>query len=167
MKLEDLKTGLFGYKKTNVFQLISAMEEDYSAKLMEMHKQAMKIEEQQLEKIRQLEEELKAARKQLKKLKSKQNYASIYSQQYIEPLKKEIDEKEHETQQMLNGLSGISQQELDAYQVQIQNIREMFHSLIVSMSNETYKSMQQREDSNISAPEHNMTLFSRKTESAE
>lgn len=165
MKLEDLKAGLFGYNKMNVFQLISEMENDYSAKLMEMHKQAIKIQEQQLGVIMQLEDELKTARKQLKKQKSKQHDSPVYSRQYFAELKDEMDEKDREAQQMLNSLSGITQQELDAYQLQLQNIREMFHALMVSMSNAALKSIQQYEGKDDIASKQNMSLFTRSTKS--
>ena len=34
MRMEELQTGFFGYRKESVYQLIASMEENFSSKLM-------------------------------------------------------------------------------------------------------------------------------------
>ena len=69
MKTEDLKTGLFGFRKASVFQYISEIEEECSAKLMERDAQIKKNEEQYLLRTQQLEEELSDLKEALEKQK--------------------------------------------------------------------------------------------------
>ena len=55
MKAEDLKTGFFGYQKASVYQYITTLEEQFSAKLMEQDAAHKAETEQHVQKIRQLE----------------------------------------------------------------------------------------------------------------
>lgn len=42
MRMEELQTGFFGYRKESVYQLIASMEESFSSKLMEKDAQHTK-----------------------------------------------------------------------------------------------------------------------------
>ena len=57
MKKEDLKSGLFGYKKASVFRYIAEIEQEYSEKINEKEILAKKAEEQYLMQYAALEKE--------------------------------------------------------------------------------------------------------------
>ena len=59
MRLEELQTGLFGYRKYSVYRLIVSMEEKFSAELLEKDAQNARAMEEAQAKISALEEELK------------------------------------------------------------------------------------------------------------
>ena len=170
MEMKNLKIGLFGFQKDSVFQYISAIEEEFSTKLMEKDAQTQKNEEQSLLRIRQLEEELKDVREQLEKQKDAQMMIAntlLDAQRYAEYLKKETEEKEREAQRQLDDLAGKKQRELDEYQMQIQHIREILHSLLIKIDGEAQEMEQCVTTIKEKFPDHNMLLFSRKTESVE
>lgn len=170
MKSQNLRIGLFGFQKTSVFQYISAIEEEFSAKLMEKDAQTKKNDEQHLLRIRQLEEELSDVKEQFEKQKDEQMMivnTLLDAQRYAESLKKETEEKEREAQRRLDDLVERKQIELDAYQVQIQHIREMFHTLLCKMDGETQEMEQCVKTTKENCPDQNMLLFLRKTESVE
>ncbi len=167
MKLESLKKSLFGYKKTSVFAYISSVEEEFSTKLMEKDAQARKNEEQQLLRIRQLEDELRDVRQQLEKQKDEQLRIAdtlLDAQRYADSLKKETEEKEESARQRLAESVEVKQRELDEYGEQIRQVRE----LVCALLNKTDGEARELE-SHIKTIRDNMTnmsLFSRNDESA-
>ena len=170
MKSENLRIGLFGFQKASVFQYISAIEEEFSAKLMEKDAQTRKNDEQYLLRIRQLEEELSDVKEQFEKQKNEQMTIAntlLDAQLYAEFLKKETEEKEREEQQRLDDLVEKKQREVDAYQIQIQHIQEMLQTLLNKMDGETQELEQCEKTTKEKFPDQNMSLFLRKTESVE
>ncbi|HIS75316.1 MAG TPA: hypothetical protein IAB51_00760 [Candidatus Merdivicinus excrementipullorum] len=170
MESKNLKKGLFGFQQASVFQYISDIEETFSAKLMEKDAQAQKNEEQYLLKIRRLEEELSDVREQFEKQKNQQVMIAntlLDAQRYAETLKKETEEKEQEARRKLTEQIERKQQEINAYQMQIQQIREMFHALLSKMDGETQELEQDAQTVKDNCPGQNMSLFLRRNESAE
>ncbi len=167
MKLESLKKSLFGYKKTSVFAYISSVEEEFSTKLMEKDAQARKNEEQQLLRIRQLEDELRDVRQQLEKQKDEQLRIAdtlLDAQRYADSLKKETEEKEESARQRLAESVEVKQRELDEYGEQIRQVRE----LVCALLNKTDGEARELElhIKTIRDNMTNMSLFSRNDESA-
>ena len=170
MKSENLRIGLFGFQKSSVFQYISAIEEEFSTKLMEKDAQTQKNDEQLLLRIRQLEEELSDVKEQFEKQKNEQMMVAntlLDAQRYAESLKKETEEREREAQQRLDNLARKKQQELEEYQVQIQHLRGMFHTLLSKLDGETHELEQCTKTIKDNVPDQNMSLFLCKTESVE
>ena len=170
MKSEKLRIGLFGFQKASVFQYISAIEEEFSTKLMEKDAQTQKNDEQHLLRIRQLEEELSDVKIQFEKQKNEQMMIAntlLEAQRYAESLKRETEEKEREAQRRLDNLAERKQQELDEYQIQIKHIREMFHTLLSKMDGEVQELEQCLKTIKEDCPDQNMSLFLRKPESVE
>ena len=64
MKIEDLKVGFWGYKKFSVYQYITHLEEQFSAKLLEKDEENRSLLEKERQRSQKLEEELKNLRKQ-------------------------------------------------------------------------------------------------------
>ena len=62
MRMEELQTGFFGYRKESVYQLIASMEENFSSKLMEKDAQHTKAMQDAQIKIAELETELRTVR---------------------------------------------------------------------------------------------------------
>lgn len=65
MRREELKTGLFGYQKFSVCRYISALEEQYSAQLLEKERESREALDQARRRIRELEAEVAGLRRQL------------------------------------------------------------------------------------------------------
>ena len=64
MRMEELRAGLFGYRKDSVYQLIASMEEDFSSKLMEKDTQHNRAMQDAQAKIADLETELRTLREE-------------------------------------------------------------------------------------------------------
>ena len=59
MKLKELKTGFWGYQKAGVFQYITDLEEQFSARLLEKDRQIQELTRGYQERIASLEEQVK------------------------------------------------------------------------------------------------------------
>ena len=69
MRLEELKKGLWGYKKEGVFQYITAQEEAFSQRLMEKDAQAEREAASAQKRIAELEQEVSTLRRELETLR--------------------------------------------------------------------------------------------------
>ena len=67
MKAEELKTGLWGFKKFSVYQYITSLEESFSSKLLEKDEEnrAALVREQQRAQELEAEEQARAAQERL------------------------------------------------------------------------------------------------------
>lgn len=156
MKTEDLKTGLFGFRKASVFQYISEIEEECSAKLMERDAQIKKNEEQYLLRTQQLEEELSDLKEALEKQKGVRKTADAQ--------RGGASAAQEQEAQRLGELLEKKRQELKACETQIQHIRETLQTLLSEMNGQVQELRPGAEEEH---PTRNMSLFLRKNESVE
>ena len=96
MKAEELKTGLWGFKKFSVYQYITSLEESFSSKLLEKDEEnrAALVREQQ--RAQELEAELGALRQRYEALKNEQALIAntlLDAQRYAASLKTQAEEQ--------------------------------------------------------------------------
>ncbi len=160
-----LRSGLFGFKKSSVYQYISEIEQDYSAKLVQRNDQAARESDEHLRRISQLEAELEEQKHSNEAIKSEKELialALIDARRYAEAVKKEADDKAAEERKKLEAELDERKAELDRYHEQIVAVREMFQKLLRSMNEHAYSFEQQVKTAGEAAPERNMSLFERK-----
>lgn len=170
MKLDQLKKGFFGYKKASVYEYISLMDEEFSAKLLEKEAEYRKGEEQYRERIIALEEELNQVRDQLEQQRKEQmTIASTLMEatRYGESLRQAAQAREQKEREAWEKKLAENEKEINKYHEQIKSVREMFGSLLRAMDEQIQTVEQKAEAVKSSCPSHNMTLFERKNDAEE
>lgn len=164
MKLDQLKKGLWGYKKASVYEYITMMEEEFSEKLAEKVTEQKKQEEEYRTQITSLEEELSRVRKELEEQKKEQmNVAAALMEavRYKDELRQEAQEKMQEERAAWEKKLEEGAKELNGYQKQIAKVREMIQGLLQSMDAKSEEVEMQIQTVKAACPRHNMTLFER------
>lgn len=166
MTLSELKSGFFGYRKTSVYQYITSLEEQFSSKLMEQEAQARKDAEQYQQRIQQLEEELAAIREQYETQRSQQLVVAdtlLDAQRWAGQLRQEAEEQRQQASQQLEEEVGRQNRELERYRAQVQALREAFRSTLQELDGQAAKLEEQVDETLAAAPDHNLSLFQRRT----
>ena len=117
-----LRSGLFGFKKSSVYQYISEIEQDYSAKLVQRNDQAARESDEHLRRISQLEAELEEQKHSNEAIKSEKELialALIDARRYAETVKKEADDKAAEERKKLEAELDERKAALDRYHERI------------------------------------------------
>ena len=73
MRLEEVKRGLWGYQRDAVFRYIAGQEEAFGQKLAEKDAQMMRAGQQAQARIRDLEEENRALKEEMRQLRGQQD----------------------------------------------------------------------------------------------
>ena len=165
MKTEALKTGFWGYKKFSVCQYITAMEQEFSAKLLEQDEESRALLEQERQRSQALEEELNALREQYEAQRSEQLLIAntlVEAQRYAETLKAESEARAQEAEQRLQEELAKREQELEQYTERLNQLRELFRSMLQEMDGSAEHLLLQLQD--IKAPDRDISLFCRKPE---
>ena len=126
MRLEELKKGLWGYKKDAVFQYISQQEEQFTQKMAEKDAQLEQTSRQDRARIQDLEQENRTLKEELARLRAQQDQISqaiLDARSSAEILKAESraqEEKARETvrqalEQDLAALENYRQQVMDLH----------------------------------------------------
>ena len=169
MKTEDLKVGFWGYKKFSVYQYITSLEEEFSAKLLEKDKENQTALDQAQQKVQQLEQELETLRRRYDALEQQQMLISntlLEAQRYAEALKKESEEQNAQAQQQLEAALEQREQILAQYDAQLGRLRDTFRTMLLDMDDAAQQQAQQLTEVKACAPDGNMSLFSRNPEPA-
>lgn len=167
MKTEDLKTGFWGYKKYSVYQYITEMETQFSAKLLEKDEEAKALLEQEQQHSRQLEEELDKLHKQLDRQQEEQALIAstlMEAKRYAQQLKDQAEEQQKAAQQQLEEALSSRDAELKLYESRLQELRQQFKDMLQEMDGSTQQLLEEAENIKAQAPERNMSLFRRKPE---
>ena len=147
MNLDHLKKNLFGgYNKTSVYQYIMTMEAEFSTQLIKKDEQKKQEMEQYVEKIRQLEQELETTKKQMELQKKEQDmiaFTMIEAKRYAESLKKETEESEKKKRELWNEKMQKKEKELNEYDLQIKQIRDLFGKLLHALDGQAKEVEQQ------------------------
>lgn len=165
MKLDQLKKGLWGYQKASVYEYITMAEEEFSTKLAEKDAQHQKSEKQYQARIDALEQELRTVKEQLEQQRNeKLAIAStlVEATQYADALRQEAREQEQKEREAWEEKLAAAQQELEQYRGQVSQVRKMVRALLESMDGQAQGVEQQMEA--VACPDHNMTLFERKSQ---
>ena len=167
MKAEDLKTGFFGYQKASVYQYITTLEEQFSAKLMEQDAAHKAETEQHVQKIRQLEEELDRLYQRYESQREEQAVIAntlLDAQRYADTLRKQTDQREEQARQHLAEVLAACEAELEGYSTRIERLRSVFSSLLSEMDRSVAQAACQVEETAQHRPDENLSLFRRKAE---
>lgn len=167
MTLSELKTGLFGYKKASVYQYITSLEEQFSAKLVEKDAAMKQAAEQYQEKIQRLEEEVERLRKQCDIQREEQSVISgaiLQAQRYAQEIRQEVQQEQQDARHRLEEASAEQTRQLEAYRSQIRAIRAAFEATLQEMDGTAQQLEREMEKVLEEQPKHNLTLFSRKPE---
>ena len=104
MKVEQLKRGLFGYRKQSVYRCIAEMEEGYSARLLEQEERGKQEAEQYRQKIRDLEEKNRELCQERDQYKNKQMMIAdtlLEARRYAEEEREETKKQEQKLRRIL------------------------------------------------------------------
>lgn len=167
MKTEQLKTSLFGYQKFSVCQYITALEEEFSAKLLAKDEECRALLEQEHHRVEQLEGELSALRQAYEAQQREQQLISntlMEAQRYAEQLKAQTQEQEQQARQRLEEALAQREKDLKEYDARIQQLRGLFGSMLQEMDAQAQQVVVELESVKAAAPERNMSLFRRKPE---
>lgn len=167
MTMNELKSGFFGYQKASVYQYITSLEEEFSARLAQQEEEARQAAEQYRQRIDQLEEELRAVRQQYEAQRNEQMVIAstlMEAQRYAGQLRQEAEERLQEEQQRLDEAAAAQNRELDQYRARVEELRESLLSMLREMDGAALRLEERIEEVQDSCPDHNLSLFSRRPE---
>lgn len=167
MKTEELKTGFWGFKKYSVYQYITGLEEQFSAKLLEKDAEDRALLERERERVRELESELASLRRRQEEHSAEQQLISgalVEAQRHAEALRSQSEAKEQQARRELMDEAEQRRRELERYDLRLQQLREQLRSMLREMDQSAEKL---REDLGLTLqqlPEQNLSLFHRRAE---
>lgn len=164
MQLDHLSQGFFGYKKADVCQYITTLEEDYSRQLAALEESAKMQAADYQDRIQTLEQELLATKVKCEtQMKEQLRISStlLEAKHYAEMLRKEAKEKAEQERECWQKHLELKCRELARYQEQISSLHDMFHSLLHSMEEQTGVLLRQAQAIKETCPDRHMALFER------
>ena len=162
MRLEELKKGFWGYQKDAVFQYIIQQEEIFTQKLAEKDAQLERIDRQAQDHIRELEQENRALKEELSRLREQQDQISqaiLDARASAEALKAETRAQEESAQEKIRQALGQDLAELASYRERVTDLRKAIRTAIEGLDQQAEKMEQQAEKLYEAAPKGNLTLF--------
>ena len=134
MRLDELKKGLWGYKKEGVYRYIMNLEEESSQKLAEKDEKMAQQEAQAQSRIGELERTVEALREENTSLKANQSavFATLLeAQRYAERLREESARREQKAQEELKTKICHQTQMLERYSDRVRQLREVLRDMLV------------------------------------
>lgn len=133
MRMDELKRGLWGYKKDSVYHYIVSIEEKASARLAEKDAKLEKMGAETKRQISELEAAIKALREENATLR--ENQTTVFStmleaQKYAEQLRADSDRQMQQFQRQLAAAVQQKNQQLASYQEQIRQLRTMIREIL-------------------------------------
>ena len=162
MRVEDLKTGFWGYQKFSVYQYIASLEETFSAKLLEKDEESRALLEKERQRVRELEGELKALRQAHEEQQNAQALIAntlLEAQRYAELLRGRSEKREEEARQQVEQALEQKNRELERYGARLQQLRGMFQSALRDMDGAAEKLADEIASARENAPNENLHLF--------
>ena len=126
MRLEELKRGLWGYRKDAVFQYLAQQEEQFTQKLAEKDAQMEQARQQDLSRIQELERENRVMKEELTRLQGRQDQiaqAILDARSSAEALKAESQAREEEARETVRQALERDLAELAGYRDQVAALR--------------------------------------------
>ena len=136
MRLEELKKGLWGYRKDAVFQYISQQEEQFTQKMAEKDAQLDRMRQQDQARIQELEQENRALKEELTRLRAQQDQISqaiLDARSSAEALRAESRAKEEEARETVRQALERDLAELAGYREQITALRQAIQTALERM----------------------------------
>ena len=162
MRLEELKKGLLGYKKDAVFQYISQLEEQFMQKMAEKDAQIERASRQDRSRIQDLEQENRALKEELTRLRTLQDQISqaiLDARSSAEMLKAESRALEEKARATVRQTLEQDLVVLDDYRQKIANLHRAIQTAMKDLEQQTEKMERQVEELLEAAPQENLTLF--------
>ena len=162
MRLEELKKGLWGYKKDMVFQYIAQQEELFSQKMAEKDAQMEQTGRQDRSRIQELEQENRAMKDELTRLREQQDQiarAILDARASAETLKAESRAQEEAARNTVRQALERDMAELAGYRDQITALRRALQEAVKGIEERTEEMQRQTEELLEAAPRENLTLF--------
>ena len=133
MRMDELKRGLWGYKRDSVYHYIVSVEEKASARLTEKDTLLEKAEEEAQRRVSELEAVIASLREENASLR--ENQATVFStmleaQKYAEQLRTDSERQRQQAQEQLAAAVQQKSRQLDCYQEQIHQLRAAIRELL-------------------------------------
>ena len=155
MRLEELKKGLWGYKKDAVFQYISQQEEQFTQKMSEKDAQLEQTSRQDRSRIQDLEQENRALKEELTRLRAQQDQISqaiLDARSSAETLKAESRAQEEKARETVRQALEQDLAVLNGYRQQVADLHRTIQAAMKALEQQTEKLLE-------AAPQENLTLF--------
>ena len=162
MRLEELKKGLWGYKKDAVFQYISQQEEQFTQKMAEKDAQMEQVSRQDRSRIQDLEQENHALKEELARLRAQQDKISqaiLDARSSAETLKAESRAQEEKARETVRQALEQDLAVLDGYRQQVADLHRAIQTAMKGLEQQTEEMEQRAEELLEAAPQGNLTLF--------
>ena len=162
MRLEELKKSFWGYQKDTVFRYITQQEEAFTQKLAEKDALRERMEQQAQSRIRELEEENRAMKEELGRLREQQDQISraiLDARASAEALKAESRAQEEAARDTVRHALELDLAELAGYREKVAELRKAIQTALGSMEEQAEEIEQQAEELFEAAPTGNLTLF--------
>ena len=162
MRLEELKKGFWGYKREGVFQYITDLEETCSRKLQERDERAEQAARQAQARVQALEQENRALREELEKLRARQDQISqaiLDARDSAAAMRAESQAREEAAREEIRQTLEADLAELGRYRERITALRETIRRTLESLEQQAGALEEQAEALNAASPAGNLTLF--------
>ena len=136
MRIDELRKGFRGYKKADVYQYVSSLEEMFSQKLAEADAAVREARAQAEKQVHALEEQLASLQEENQTLKEKQQLTFdtlLDAQAYAKRMREETLSQEQEARQNVQERRALELQELEGYKEKIDRFRETFRTAVEEM----------------------------------
>ena len=162
MRLEELKKGLLGYKKDAVFQYISQLEEQFMQKMAEKDAQIERASRQDRSRIQDLEQENRALKEELTRLRTLQDQISqaiLDARSSAETLKAESRAQEEKARETVRQALEQDLAVLEGYRQQVADLHRAIRTAMEGLEQQAEEMERRAEGLLEAAPQDNLTLF--------
>ena len=162
MRLEELKKGLWGYRRDAVFQYISQQEEQFTQKMAEKDAQLEQTSRQDRTRIQDLEQENRTPKEELTRLRAQQDQISqaiLDARASAETLKAESRAQEEKARETVRQALEQDLAVLEGYRQQVADLHRAIQTAMKGLEQQAEEMEQQADDLLESAPTGNLTLF--------
>ena len=162
MRLEELKKGLWGYRKDAVFQYITQQEEQFTQKMAEKDAQMEQTSQRDRSRIQELERENRALKEELTRLRGQQDQISqaiLDARSSADALMAESRAREEEARETVRRALEQDLGELARYRDRVTALRQTIQTTLERMGQQTEDLEQQAEELLETAPKGNLALF--------
>ena len=162
MRLEELRKGLWGYRRDDVFKFITEMEDEAAKKLAEQGEAASEAENRAIRRAQELEKENRALRSEVDRLRAQQEQISMAildARASAEALKAETRAQEEAARAAVRGTMEEELAELRRYAGTLAALREAIRSTLEGLDRDVEEAEELVEAAAAATPAANQTLF--------
>ena len=162
MRLEELRKGLWGYRRDDVFKFITEMEDEAAKKLAEQGEAASEAENRAIRRAQELEKENRALRSEVDRLRAQQEQISMAildARASAEALKAETRAQEEAARAAVRGTMEEELAELRRYAGKLAALREAIRSTHEGLDRAAAEAEERVEAAAAASPAANLTLF--------